>query len=91
MIHDLTSSFFLQVWNPRANKECFAPSALEILGIIEDSLEAFFLLPIPMHAALLPELMSALDKSLQQYLLKAKSGCGIYLLHTIRYTKRVIQ
>ncbi|KAH1251701.1 Protein unc-13 [Glycine max] len=65
-----------EVWNPRANKECFAPSALEILGIIEDSLEAFFLLPIPMHAALLPELMSALDKSLQQYLLKAKSGCG---------------
>jgi len=87
MIHDLTSSFFLQVWNPRANKECFAPSVLEILGIIDDSLEAFFLLPIPMHAALLPELMSALDKSLQQYILKAKSGCGIYLLHTIRYTK----
>ncbi|KAG5014673.1 hypothetical protein JHK82_020357 [Glycine max] len=65
-----------EVWNPRANKECFAPSVLEILGIIDDSLEAFFLLPIPMHAALLPELMSALDKSLQQYILKAKSGCG---------------
>ncbi|KAK7369909.1 hypothetical protein VNO80_11957 [Phaseolus coccineus] len=65
-----------EVWIPRANKECFAPSALEILGIIDDSLEAFFLLPIPMHAVLLPELMFALDKSLQQYILKAKSGCG---------------
>ncbi|RDX82122.1 hypothetical protein CR513_37132, partial [Mucuna pruriens] len=65
-----------EVWNPRANKECFAPSALEILGIIDGSLEDFFLLPIPMHAVLLPELVSALDKSLQQYILKAKSGCG---------------
>ncbi|KAK7358369.1 hypothetical protein VNO77_00296 [Canavalia gladiata] len=65
-----------EVWNPHANKECFAPSALEVLQIIDDSLEAFFLLPIPMHAVLLPELMSGLDKSLQQYILKAKSGCG---------------
>ncbi|TKY60844.1 DUF810 protein [Spatholobus suberectus] len=65
-----------EVWNPRANKECFAPSAVEILQIVDDSLKAFFLLPIPMHAVLLPELVSALDKSLQQYILKAKSGCG---------------
>nr|KYP61653.1 hypothetical protein KK1_016161 [Cajanus cajan] len=65
-----------EVWNPRANKECFAPSALEILGIIDDAVGAFFQLPIPMHAVLLPELVSALDKSLQQYILKAKSGCG---------------
>ncbi|KAL2321318.1 hypothetical protein Fmac_030287 [Flemingia macrophylla] len=65
-----------EVWNPRANKEGFAPSAVEVLRIIDDTLEAFFLLPIPMHADLLPELMSGLDKSLQQYILKAKSGCG---------------
>ncbi|BAT72857.1 hypothetical protein VIGAN_01029900 [Vigna angularis var. angularis] len=66
-----------EVWIPGANKECFAPSALEILGIIDDSLEAFFVLPIiPMHAVLLPEFMFALDKSLQQYILKAKAGCG---------------
>ncbi|XP_027344230.1 protein unc-13 homolog isoform X2 [Abrus precatorius] len=65
-----------EVWNPHANKVCFAPSAAEILRIIHDSLEAFFLLPIPMHVVLLPELMSGLDKSLQQYILKAKSGCG---------------
>nr|KYP39487.1 hypothetical protein KK1_039197 [Cajanus cajan] len=65
-----------EVWNPRANKEGFAPSAVEVLRIIDDTLEAFFLLPIPMHADLLPELMAGLDKSLQQYILKAKSGCG---------------
>ncbi|KAK7319955.1 hypothetical protein RJT34_04684 [Clitoria ternatea] len=65
-----------EVWNPNANKECFAPSVVEVLRIIDDSLEAFFLLPIPMHALLLPELVSCLDKSLQQYILMAKSGCG---------------
>ncbi|KAG5087475.1 Protein unc-13 [Glycine soja] len=65
-----------EVWNPGENKEGFAPSAVEVLRIIDDTLEAFFLLPIPMHADLLPELMSGLDKSLQQYILKATSGCG---------------
>ncbi|KAK7245439.1 hypothetical protein RIF29_40285 [Crotalaria pallida] len=65
-----------EVWNPEANKEGFAPSAVEVLRIIDDTLEAFFLLPIPMHAVLLPELMSGLDKSLQRYILTAKSGCG---------------
>ncbi|XP_061371255.1 protein unc-13 homolog isoform X2 [Gastrolobium bilobum] len=65
-----------EVWNPKANKEGYAPSAVEVLRFIDDTLEAFFLLPIPMHAVLLPELMSGLDKSLQQYILKAKSGCG---------------
>jgi hypothetical protein len=34
-----------------------------------------------MHAVLLPELISGLDKSIQQYILKAKSGCGINSLH----------
>ncbi|KAG2371749.1 hypothetical protein LR48_Vigan05g134900 [Vigna angularis] len=64
------------VWILGANEECFAPSALEILGIINDSLEALFVLPIiPMHAILLPQFMFALDKSLQQYILKAKAGC----------------
>ncbi|KAE9588173.1 hypothetical protein Lalb_Chr22g0352591 [Lupinus albus] len=63
-------------WNPQANKEGFAPSAVEVLRIIDDTLESFFLLPIPMHAVLLPEFMSGLDISLQQYILKAKSGCG---------------
>ncbi|EXB59790.1 hypothetical protein L484_010901 [Morus notabilis] len=65
-----------EVWNPRANKEHFAPSAIEVLRIIDDTLEAFFLLPIPMHSILLPELMTALDRCLQYYASKAKSGCG---------------
>ncbi|MED6184735.1 hypothetical protein PIB30_050408 [Stylosanthes scabra] len=65
-----------EVWNPQANKEGLAPSAVEVLRVIDDTLEAFFLLPISMHAVLVPELMSGLDKSLQQYILKAKADCG---------------
>ncbi|XP_062090872.1 protein unc-13 homolog [Humulus lupulus] len=66
----------LEVWNPQANKEHFAPSAIEVLRIIDDTLEAFFLLPIPMHSVLIPDLMKALDRCLQHYVSKAKSGCG---------------
>ncbi|XP_048442409.1 protein unc-13 homolog isoform X1 [Pyrus x bretschneideri] len=65
-----------EVWNPKANKERFAPSAVEVLRIIDDTLEAFFMLPIPMHSVLVPELMIGLDKCIQHYILKAKSGCG---------------
>ncbi|KAJ0090433.1 hypothetical protein Patl1_13314 [Pistacia atlantica] len=66
----------LEVWNPRANKERFAPSAVEVLRIVEETLEAFFMLPIPSHLVLLLELLAGLDTCLQQYILKAKSGCG---------------
>lgn len=65
-----------EVWNPHANKERFAPSAVEVLRLMDETLEAFFLLPIPMHQVLVPELMGGLDKCLQNYVLKAKSGCG---------------
>ncbi|KAH6798599.1 elongation factor Ts [Perilla frutescens var. frutescens] len=63
-------------WNPLVNKGRFAPSAVEVLRIVDETLEAFFLLPIPMHPVLLPELIGGLDKCLQKYILKAKSGCG---------------
>ncbi|XP_022754595.1 uncharacterized protein LOC111302943 [Durio zibethinus] len=65
-----------EVWNPQANQEGYAPSAVEILRIIDETLDAFFQLPIPTHPALLPDLMAGLDKCLQYYVIKAKSGCG---------------
>lgn len=65
-----------EVWNPMANKESFAPSSVEVLRMADETLDAFFQLPIPMHHALLPDLMVGLDRSLQQYISKAKSGCG---------------
>ncbi|CAN4127899.1 unnamed protein product [Withania somnifera] len=65
-----------EVWNPQANEGGFAPSAVEVLRIIDEILDAFFQLPIPMHPALLPDLMGGLDRCLQYYVLKANSGCG---------------
>lgn len=65
-----------EVWNPRANQEGYAPSAVEVLRIVDEALDAFFQLPIPMHPALLPDLMTGLDRCLQYYATKAKSGCG---------------
>ncbi|KAK6912746.1 hypothetical protein RJ641_022347 [Dillenia turbinata] len=65
-----------EVWNPQANKDGFAPSAVEILRIIDETLDSFFQLPIPMHPAILPDLIVGLDRCLQYYATKAKSGCG---------------
>ncbi|KAJ6852838.1 uncharacterized protein M6B38_252560 [Iris pallida] len=65
-----------EVWNPRANKENIAPSAVDILRIVDETLDAFFQLPIPMHQASLPDLLVGLDRSLQHYVSKVKSGCG---------------
>ncbi|RWR78281.1 hypothetical protein CKAN_00680600 [Cinnamomum micranthum f. kanehirae] len=63
-------------WNPRSNKENFASSAEKVMCIADETFNAFFQLPIPMHSALLPDLMTALDRSLQQYIFNAISGCG---------------
>ncbi|XP_068325521.1 protein unc-13 homolog [Pyrus communis] len=65
-----------EVWNPQVNEDGYAPSAVEVLRILDETLEAFFQLPIPMHPALLPDLMTGLDRCLQYYVTKAKSGCG---------------
>lgn len=54
----------------------YALSAAEVLRITDETLEAFFQLPIPMHPAVLPDLIIGLDKYLQYYVSKAKSGCG---------------
>lgn len=65
-----------EVWNPRASQEGLAPSAIEVLRVIDEILDAFFQLPIPMHPELLPDLVAGLDRCLQYYLSKAKSGSG---------------
>ncbi|KAK8644936.1 hypothetical protein V6N13_118795 [Hibiscus sabdariffa] len=65
-----------EVWNPFANKEHFAPSAIEVLRTVDEDLEAFFLLPISMHAVLLPDLTTGIDRCIQHYISTAKSGCG---------------
>ncbi|KAK9149313.1 hypothetical protein Scep_008070 [Stephania cephalantha] len=65
-----------EVWNPRVSKERIAPSAVEVLQITEETLDAFLQLPIPSLPVLLPDLATSLDKCLLHYVSKTKSGCG---------------
>lgn len=65
-----------EVWDPHAYKERYAPSAVEVLRMMDETVEAFFLLPMTMHTVLLPDLMRGLDQCMQQYIMEAKSGCG---------------
>ncbi|KAE9587055.1 hypothetical protein Lalb_Chr23g0269631 [Lupinus albus] len=65
-----------ELWSPQTNQKRCAPSAVEVLRIVNETLDAFFQLPIPMHPALLPEVINGLDRCLQHYIAKAKSSCG---------------
>jgi hypothetical protein len=49
-----------------------------MLRVIDETLDAFFELPIPMHLSVLPDLTAGLDRTLQLYVSKVKSGCGKY-------------
>nr|GEV10200.1 hypothetical protein [Tanacetum cinerariifolium] len=73
-------SILATAWNLIVNKSQFTPSVEEA---ISDTLEAFFLLSIPMHVALLPDLTNGLDRCLQDYILKAKSGSGKHLISSL--------
>ncbi|KAK8610409.1 hypothetical protein V6N13_081567 [Hibiscus sabdariffa] len=64
-----------EAWDPKATRERFALSAVEVLRIVDEAFEAFFLLPISMHAAFLPDLAAGIDGCLQHYIFMAKSGC----------------
>lgn len=65
-----------EVWNPHNSQEGLAPSAVEVLCLIDETLDAYFQLPIPMHPVMLPDLVTGLDRCLQYYATKARSGCG---------------
>ncbi|GAB2292350.1 hypothetical protein Dimus_026596 [Dionaea muscipula] len=65
-----------EIWNAQANKEHVAPSAVEVLRTVDETVEAFFLLPIPIQPDLVADLVTGFDRCLQHYITKAKSGCG---------------
>ncbi|KAK9159644.1 hypothetical protein Syun_005985 [Stephania yunnanensis] len=66
-----------EIWNPQANKEKLAPSAVEVLPILDETLDSYFQLPIPMHPACLPDLMTGLDKCLLHYISKTNVYCTL--------------
>ncbi|XP_039018610.1 protein unc-13 homolog [Hibiscus syriacus] len=65
-----------EAWDPKATRERFALSAVELLRIVDEAFEAFFMLPITIHSALLPDLATGINAYLQYYISMTKSGCG---------------
>ncbi|KAJ1268127.1 hypothetical protein BS78_07G113100 [Paspalum vaginatum] len=66
-----------ETWNPKDNdRDSFAPSSVQMLHIIEETIDKFFELPITLHCTLLPDLTAGLDRCVQYYVSKVKSGCG---------------
>uniref|UniRef100_A0A8R7Q427 MHD1 domain-containing protein n=2 Tax=Triticum urartu TaxID=4572 RepID=A0A8R7Q427_TRIUA len=65
-----------ETWNPKANRQSFAPSSMEMLRMVDEILDAFFQLPISMHSTLISDLTAGLDGILQYYVSKAKACHG---------------
>ncbi|XBI70937.1 hypothetical protein VPH35_065294 [Triticum aestivum] len=66
-----------ETWNPKANRQSFAPSSMEMLRMVDEILDAFFQLPISMHSTLISDLTAGLDGILQYYVSKAKACHGM--------------
>ncbi|XP_039055023.1 protein unc-13 homolog [Hibiscus syriacus] len=64
-----------EAWDPKATRERFALSAVDVLRIVDEAVEAFFSLPITIHADLLPDLATGINDCLQYYISMTKSGC----------------
>eukprot|EP00249_Psilotum_nudum_P016936 c26066_g2_i1 orf=115-3015(-) len=63
-------------WNPQALREHYAPSVVEVFRIVEETLDAFFALPIAEHLTLLQDLVTGIDRALHRYVSQATAGCG---------------
>lgn len=82
----------MQNWSPTSNKDHYAPSAVEVLRIMEETLDAFFAMPAAQFPELLVELVIGLDKALQHYITQAVEPCGGSLfLFSFSYVVGVFQ
>ncbi|KAG0560384.1 hypothetical protein M758_10G172500 [Ceratodon purpureus] len=63
-------------WSPGANNEHYAPSGVEVLRFMEESLDAFFAMPAEQFPELLQQLVEGLDKALQRYVNQTVNPCG---------------
>ncbi|XP_024538315.1 uncharacterized protein LOC9656156 [Selaginella moellendorffii] len=62
-------------WNPNAMREHYAPSVVELLRLIEETLDAFYVLPISPPKDVVQDLASGVDRVLYRYVAHAVSNC----------------
>ncbi len=67
-----------QQWEPDALREHYAPSAVEVLCIADETLDAFFALPVSQFPEVLQDLVTGLDEALQSYASQIIAPCGGY-------------
>lgn len=67
-----------QKWSPGSNSENYAPSGVEVLRFMEESLDAYFAMPAEQYPDLLQELVAGLDRALQRYVTQTVNSCGGY-------------
>lgn len=72
-----------QRWEPDAMKDRYAPSAVEILRMVDESLDAYFALPVSQFPDLLQELVNRLDVVLENYANQTIAPCGTCSLNII--------
>ncbi|KAJ7566063.1 hypothetical protein O6H91_02G086600 [Diphasiastrum complanatum] len=63
-------------WSPHSLREHYAPSAVEVLRMVEETLDAFFALPISEHPNILQELIDGVDRGLQLYVSQTVGAFG---------------
>ncbi|KAG6545371.1 hypothetical protein Mapa_013220 [Marchantia paleacea] len=63
-------------WKPKATREGYAPSAVEVLRMIEETMEAFFALPISQDPQYVEQLVSGVESAVRLYCEKTISACG---------------
>ncbi len=67
--------FLCQNWKPAANRDHCAASSVDVLHILEETLDAFFSFSLE-NPELLATLVNGLDKALQHYITQTVNPCG---------------
>ncbi|CAM6104251.1 unnamed protein product [Calypogeia fissa] len=81
-------------WNPKATREGYAPSAVEVLRIIEETMDVFFNLPISKEPQYVKRVVAGVDQCVRLYGQSTLAGCGKkerympYLPALTRYNKK---
>jgi len=65
-----------QTWEPDSLKERYAPSAVELLRIVDETLDGYFALPVSQFSDLLQDLVNGIDIALKNYGTQAIGNCG---------------
>lgn len=63
-------------WEPLSNQQRYGGSIVEVFRIMEEAVEQFFNMKLPMRLSLLKNLMSGLDNALQVYTSKVVNQLG---------------